>query len=156
MSELTGSARTDALAALLSQGDPAALDPAMATLADPAAWAAARETILPSLSNAPLGADFLPFLAQLYSSSEASDRRAAISGLVQGGAWALPLLAKALDDPDQGVRHLAVFALGRVTHQPAWSGPPYAPGRGGPDPFVQHEATYIAYWRQWLAQHPQL
>ncbi|HWG38849.1 MAG TPA: hypothetical protein VN690_14145 [Terriglobales bacterium] len=155
MLELAGSARTDALAALLSQGDPAALAPSLAILGDRSAWAAARLALLPSIAHAPLGPDFLPFLTQLYSSGEASDRRAAISGLIQGGAWALSLLAKALDDPDLGVRHLAVFALGRVTHQPAWSGPPYAPGRRGPDPFVQHEATYIAYWRQWLAQHPQ-
>lgn len=140
--------------ALARNGDHEAIQAVSTSIQSGDLPAATQREALSALAAGGAGAaprDLVPLLA----SDDPETRLEAVRALGRGGVANTPLLGRALDDPDVRVRQTAVFGLGRVTHQPAWGGPPYAPGRGGADPFVQHEATYIAYWKQWLAQHPQ-
>lgn len=85
-------------------------------------------------------------LAALAQSAVPRARRNLLSALVETRASAaIPVLTKALDDPDPDVRYTAVAGLAAVTGQWAL--------RPSPEDFHRDEATHLARWKQWSATH---
>ena len=128
-----------ALRALAQVGDADAAPVLAEALADPdpAIRAVAAMALASLCARAPDGVTpLLPRLAQLLADDEGLVRQAAGDALARCGEPAAPLLAEALDSPEEGVRVRAAHALHRL--RSVSTAPALFRHLNDPNPLVRH------------------
>ncbi len=131
-----------ALRALARVGDGDAAPALAAALADPepAIRAVAAMTLAALCSRQPQAVEpLLPRLLQLLADDDGLVRQTAGDALARCGELAAPLLAQALDSPQEGVRVRAAHALHRL--RAVSTAPALFRHLNDPNPLVRHHVT---------------
>lgn len=88
----------------------------------------------------------IPALKRLLGTNNQNITKGAAIALRQSGSPdALAPLSHLLENSDERVRYYAVVGMGEITKQDEWT-PAF-------DEFRDHEAKYLAYWRDWAASN---
>lgn len=88
----------------------------------------------------------IPALKRLLETNNQNITKGAAIALRQSGSPdALAPLSHLLENSDERVRYYAVVGMGEITKQDEWT-PAF-------DEFRDHEAKYLAYWRDWAASN---
>src|SRR5258708_2206189 len=144
----SGNIRLDVARTLVARNDIAGLGPVEVALLHPDGLSSNMISNLAGSLGGLHDPQAVPSLSKLIASSNAETRLGAAIGLRQSqSAAALIPLSHVLNDMDPRTRYYAVVGMGEITKQDEWT-PAF-------DEFLNHEAKYLSYWRDWAQSNLQ-
>jgi hypothetical protein len=128
---------------LIRFGDLSELPNVVSLLLSDSAASNERVWLLYIIGNEITSARAIPSLQRLLRSANDAGREAAAQALWHiATPSAVPILAAALEDPDQSVRFYAVRGCADIARESGWGGP-------GEAEFHEHEQQYLEHWKSW-------